>query len=373
MTVVHLIRTASVVAAVTAIPLVGVDWNTRMVDGTGTAFGTNSNPVFTSASGGSMAVTQGTTPWTSQGAQANGSAITTNPFLAAGQFGGNIKLLALDTNGQPTVNQGTSNGAGTASWPVMGPVGAGVAVAGNPLSIGGRDASGNNQFIGGNNNGVFAQGPAAAGSAVAGNPVLLGVSDGTNAQTLKQAPGSNAQVANTGYPANGILLYTAGTNYAPMVSSANFASDALGGSTFPAFSGMGYNGTNYDRIRNNVSASIRADGTVVTIQTVNTDIINYNGSFFQYHAHVGNYNGGTLTVKLQWKDANGLFVDIPGATTGGLTSGADIILQIGPTAWPANTATMFNVNWCAPRLVRVVETVANASITFGSSYDLHAN
>jgi hypothetical protein len=59
----------------------------------------------------------------------------------AGQFSGNVKLLALDTLGQLTANQGTSGPGGTSGWSVQGQSAIGAALAGLPLTIGILDSS----------------------------------------------------------------------------------------------------------------------------------------------------------------------------------------------------------------------------------------
>jgi hypothetical protein len=51
-----------------------------------------------------------------QGYQAVGAAIAQNPLIMGGQFGGNAKLLSLDTNGG--INQGSPNAGGALAWPV---------------------------------------------------------------------------------------------------------------------------------------------------------------------------------------------------------------------------------------------------------------
>ena len=60
---------------------------------------TINTPSGTQAISGTVTANQGTSPWTTQGAQAPGSAITTNPFVVAGQNGGNVKLWAINASG----------------------------------------------------------------------------------------------------------------------------------------------------------------------------------------------------------------------------------------------------------------------------------
>lgn len=326
-------------------------------------------PSGTQTVSGTVTANAGTGPFPVAGSVSAGSAVP-NPVVIGGQFGGNAKFLALDTNGQPTVNQGATGSGGTSGWFVQGQSAAAAGLAGNPLTIGGRDASGNAQFIGGNNSGVFAQGPAADNAALAGNPLRTGVSDGTNIQTWKQADGVGSTISNTGLGAMGLHMFHTSNQWIAVKDGSAAGTAGASTSNAMAVTSYGYNGGTLDLWRNNVNVSVRSSGTAVTAQTVNTDITTYNGAAFMYHNNVSNYNGGTLTVSLQWKDANGQFVTIPGATTGALTSGADIILAVGPSAWPANTATAFYVNYHLPRTIRLVETVATATITMGGAYDI---
>jgi hypothetical protein len=116
------------------VPLtLGIDLRVALVDTSGNPIGVSGNALFTSASG------SGTT--NVQGVQAAGAAITENPVLIAGQFSGNVKLLALDTIGQPTVNQGTAGAGGASGWFAQGQVAAGAAAAGNPVHIGMYDGA----------------------------------------------------------------------------------------------------------------------------------------------------------------------------------------------------------------------------------------
>jgi hypothetical protein len=91
---------------------------------------------------GTVTANQGTSPWTTQGALALGvSAGTANPFVVAGQNGGNVKLLAVDGSGQPTVNQGAAGAGGTSGWFTQGQSGIGAGLAGAPFTIGILDGS----------------------------------------------------------------------------------------------------------------------------------------------------------------------------------------------------------------------------------------
>lgn len=83
-------------------PLLNVDWRVILVDATGAALGSASNPITTTA--GSSSGTQNV-----QGVQAAGAAITENPVLIAGQNAGNVKLWALTSGGLGLVAGGLAH------------------------------------------------------------------------------------------------------------------------------------------------------------------------------------------------------------------------------------------------------------------------
>lgn len=203
-------------------------------------------------------------------------------------------------------------------------------------------------------------GAAATGAATTGNPVLAGVSDsaGNTATLLLQSAGASSLRT---------WLFD-GTN--PIVSGTAADGNATSNrGVFVTARMQGYNGTTLDLWRSNINASLHGSAATGT-GTVNTDITNFNGRYITIHANVTNYNGGSVLFKLQTQDANGIFYDIPLATTGAVTSGADIILEVGPNSWPANATPVFYANQHLPRLIRIVQTVATATVTFSASYEV---
>lgn len=129
-------------------------------------------------------------------------------------------------------------------------------------------------------------------------------------------------------------------------------------------------GAQWDRERNNSLVQVQAS-TSTAAGTVNTAITNYNGQAIIIFANVSSYGAaGTFLMKLQEGDHAGNFTDIPGATTGTLTTGTALKIAVGPTVWPANTATTFHVNYFPPRSLRLVTTVGVNSVTFSQSYSI---
>lgn len=205
----------------------------------------------------------------------------------------------------------------------------------------------------GSANGGFVQGPVAAGTALAGNPLRLGGSDGTNIRDLSVSATGVVNVNSVQQPgATSVADATANPNTTQIQD-------------FPLL----YNGTTWDRWRNNSDVIMQVSGAT-GVGTVNYDITNYNGRFLIVHANVTNYNGGSLLLKVQMKDANAVFVDLPNATTGAVTTGADMLLIVGPSSWPANASPTFYANQLLPRTIRIVQTVATATVTFSAAYSL---
>jgi len=215
---------------------------------------------------------------------------------------------------------------------------------------------------------LIAVGAAASGAAVAGNPVAMGTYDGANVNYARSIPSGQGASTNTGAVYAAVGLSVGSTTMAPW-GCQNAFGDAITPSNYGAVVGNLFNGATFDRPRSNVEVVIQAS-TATIVQTLNTDITTFNATSLAVHINVTNYNGGTLTVALQWKDANGLFWPIPGATTGAKTSGADLVLVIGRGTWPTTTTTEFYVPFPLPRTVRIVQTIATQTITYSAAYSL---
>jgi hypothetical protein len=211
------------------------------------------------------------------------------------------------------------------------------------------------------------QGAGAAGSAVVGNPLLAGISDGTNVQYLRQPTASNANQQITGMSGVALLGFAGSGGNFNLVTNAT-PGDGVGTNIALATAPYLYNGVLMDRTRNNVDATLRASGSV-NAGTTNYDITNYNGRFIVIHYNVTSYGAaGTVTIALQMKDANGLFVTLK--TTTAVSTGADILLFVGPNSWPADASPIFYGNAALPRTIRIVETVAGNAVTMSGAYSI---
>ena len=294
-------------------PLLNVDWRVLLVDATGAALGSASNPITTTAGASS---TQNV-----QGVQAAGAAITENPVLVAGQFSGNVKILGLDTNGG--VTQGQPNAGGTASWPV--------------------------------------QGAAASGAAATGNPVLVGGSDGTNAQAWLSGTGSGA----------GMQRVATGINTAAADATANAAGftfiDNAGIGRIPTFWPMSFNGVTWDRQRNNIDVTLLASASRTTTQT-SADITTFNLGAISVFLNMTVVGTGSVTLTINGKDpASGVYYNI--------LTGAAVVTNVGNLyrVMPGIPAVANkDVNAYLPRIIQLVVTANNANpATYSVGYTLH--
>jgi hypothetical protein len=288
----------------------------------------------------------------SVGAAADNAALAGNPLRIGISDGTNIQTPKQITSATGTTGTGLL-GTGPALFDTVG---------GTNYVRQAGDGSGRAMVVG----------AAAAGAAVAGNPVLVGITDGTNAQTWKQGSASTATQGGTGYAGVVPLMEHAAGDFRSF-TTAGFTSDGGSMSGLLGVQQYVYNGASTgvgaDRVRNNLSAIIHASAVTGT-GTVNTDVVNYNARFITVNADVTLYNAGNVTIKLQEQDANGIFTDIPTATTGAVSTGQGVRLTVGPNTWPANASPVFYANQHLPRLIRIVTTVAAASVTFSEAYEL---
>lgn len=332
-------------------PLLNIDWRVLQVDASGNAVGTSGNPIFVSAaaSPGTTNVqgvqAAGATPITAQpvliggsdgtnlrnittdpagnlkavGPTAAGAAITQAPVVIAGQFGGNVKLFGLDTNGG--IQQGAQNAAGAASWNV--------------------------------------QGAAATGAAVAGNPVLAGGTDGTNVQplTTSNTAGAAALRVMIGQSGNGNTV------------NLSLSGDADAGATGLIVTPRQtlFNGSNWDRQRNNIDVTLLASASRTTTQT-SADIVTYNLAGISVFLNMTIVGTGSVTLTINGKDpASGVYYNI--------LTGAAVVSNVGNLyrVMPGIPAVANkDVNAYLPRVIQIVVTANNANpATYSVGYTLH--
>jgi hypothetical protein len=125
----------------------------------------------------------------------------------------------------------------------------------------------------------------------------------------------------------------------------------------------GFNGTTFDRWRNNTSVTVEASSAKVASGNGTTQT-NYNASGIQFFVNVTAVSGTapTLAVRLQVADpVSGAFADVPGAVTASIIATGLTVLTVYPgIAAVANQA----VNQPVPRVYRLAWTIGGTTPSF---------
>ena len=138
--------------------------------------------------------------------------------------------------------------------------------------------------------------------------------------------------------------------------------NSLSASVFP----QGFNGTTWDRWRNNQGLTLLASAARTTTQT-SADLVNYNADALIVVVDITAYTAGSLTITIDRKDeTSGKYINM--LTSAALAAQATTTLQVGPViAAAANTIALAYM----PRTFRIVATVGDAtSITYSIGYSL---
>jgi hypothetical protein len=275
---------------------------------------------------------------------------------------GTTDLIASDL----TKVAGTAvvTGGVVGSQGVGGLAAAGAAVAGNPNLVAGKDGSGNAQSIATDTSGnQIAVGNVASGATDSGNPVKIG---GKASSTLPTAL-TTGQRTDLWAGLNGqLIIGCAITGQADAHSSvAGLYGPGGAGTAFVLqTAGSLYNGTSYDRQRNNNEPSVLASAARTTSAN-SADLVNYNARGVRLFLDVSAQSGTTptLDVKVQVKDSvSGLYVDLPGAAFAqNIGTVQTKILDIYPGLAAATGAA---VNEMLSRTWRVVATIGGVTPSF---------
>ena len=214
---------------------------------------------------------------------------------------------------------------------------------------------------GGGGNATVAQGTAADGAAVAGNPVLIAGTDGTNAQTF--ALNSSGTVA--------VLADAAGATDGFANTGVEFFVNSSGGNGIGQVAPVLFNGSTWDRTRNNEEITILASAAR-TATTDSADLVNYNakGVMIILDITVDAVSVG-LTLSILMKDpVSAKDVTIWTAAAAATGVGTDVYL-----IYPGVLAADFNgseaVSMALPRtwVLRVTTADADeATYSIGASY-----
>jgi hypothetical protein len=218
------------------------------------------------------------------------------------------------------------------------------------------DSSGNPILFG------TTSGSVAAAAADSGNPVKVGgvynavLPTYTTGQRTDLQVGSKGQVLAALVDANGSAMTGAPT-------ADGIATSAQGMSVNATVRLL--NGTTLDRKRNNQSAVELASAARTTTQT-GADRTNHNSRALHVVVDVTVAGTGSITPKIQGKDANGIYYDLLVGTA--IIANGTTVLKIGPGITAAANAAASDF---VPRTFRIVVTADNANpVTYSVGYEL---
>lgn len=200
-----------------------------------------------------------------------------------------------------------------------------------PIIVGGSDGTLARNIKTDTNGNLIAVGAAASGSAVTGNPVLAAGSDGTNARTLLTSTSGVLDVQLTG---------ATGT---AMLPAAAADADALANPTTTQIAAMDsmFNGTTWDRARNNVNGTT-GDTGAKTASFAGATQTNYNHHGAKITVLCGTVSGTTptLNAQLQFSPDGGTTWLNYGPASGNVTAtGNTITFDIFPTPFSSGSGT----------------------------------
>lgn len=290
---------------------------------------------------------------------------------------GNLKVALVESTATATVsgtvtsNQGTQNGAGTASWNVQGAGAEGAAVSGNPVRMGGSDGANIRSLATDASGRQIAVGAAADGAAIAGNPLAMGVYDGTNARYQRNAQSvdnSSTSTVQQALPGAALMLWDAGIPRFNMAAQAKVLVDADTAVRTLAVHPQIYNGASFDRQRNNVSFTILASASRTTTQGP-TNFTTYNARALYLFLNTTVIGTGSITVKVDFVDSiSGAVVNL--ITGGAVTTNTQNVYKIGIGLTAAANAVVVDY---LPRTIAVTVTANNANAaTYSLSGELIA-
>jgi hypothetical protein len=194
---------------------------------------------------------------------------------------------------------------------------------------------------------VTAQGTAASGAAVSGNPVLVGGSDGTNAQTWLSGTASGA-----GMQRMVAGISASGTDAVANSAGFNFVGQA-GVAGIPIVWQDLFNGTTWDRARNNVDVTLLASAARTTTQGP-TQLTTYNLGAIIFVLDMTTVGTGSVTLTINEVDP---------------ASGKSILLLSG-AAVVTNSTNVYIVD---PMLTAAANSIAKNRITRTLSWTVTAN
>jgi hypothetical protein len=204
-------------------------------------------------------------------------------------------------------------------------------------------------------------GDVAGGGADSGSPVKVGGVFNSTLPTYTTGQRAELQIDSRG-AARMVIGAPASTAHVAAFTPQDAAGNSTTSLAAVTFTQL-YNGTSWDRFRNNADATVRAS-TADSSSFNGADQTNYNARGATVFVNVSAITSATLVVKVQGKDlVSGNYYDIPGAVTGSLTTTGLVAIHLVPGAAGTPAAGSAICSLPLPRTWRVVGTVTGTSVT----------
>ncbi len=149
-----------------------------------------------------------------------------------------------------------------------------------------------------------------------------------------------------------------------LVSAAS--ADGRAASATPGDGVLVWNGTNFDRIRNNISGTAIASGPFTTTQTV-ADILTYNARYLDVILDMTTVGTGSVTLTINGKDpASGKYYPLLAGAP--VITNSTNVYRVGPGLLAAANSV---ANFALTKIIQIVVTANNAnSATYSVGYNL---
>lgn len=209
-------------------------------------------------------------------------------------------------------------------------------------------------------------GPNADDAAATGNPVPVGGRFETTPPTFTSGDRVESRYDSRG---NLKVAQLVADSLSPIAVGADNA-DAIAVSATASRQknlGFGYmfNGTTWDRVRNNLSVALLASAARTTTQT-GADVTNYNGRGVKVILDTTTASTGSVTLSIQGKDANGVYFTM--LTGAAVTTVSTNVYTLYPGLVAVANQVVADI---LPRTFRIVVTANNAnSQTYSVGYEI---
>ncbi len=223
--------------------------------------------------------------------------------------------------------------------------------AGNLAGTGAVDASGNTIVVGN----------VAENATDSGNPVKVGAVYNSSLPTYTAGQRGNLQVNNKGELRSFLTVPTSAGADGVSNAAIGFMRQTASDSTSVQMSVMPwvFNGTTWDRVRNNQDMGTQINAVGTTTSQTGGDNVNYNSRGVKVVLDMTNVGTGSVTLNIQGKDASSskYYTMLSGAP---VTTNSTNVYEV----YPGVTATAnVSASSALPRVWRVTTTANNANAT----------